>query len=193
MLCPKCKNPIENNAAVCEWCGFVLREVKEKPKQENTISEPLNEEILSLCKQGRAKEAIFLHQKNRGTSFSESKRYVTEFAGRMIFFQSHKFATETEWEKEFSRRKLKYVKTQVLAFILIILIPVILFFSSALFVFLIQIQFNPDSHFEEITPTLGLVFIFLILIVDILIIFYGVKKIKKMLNFDENMKQLLGL
>jgi hypothetical protein len=23
MLCPKCKNPINDNAAVCEWCGSV--------------------------------------------------------------------------------------------------------------------------------------------------------------------------
>jgi len=28
MNCPKCKNPIEDNAAVCEWCGAEITKNK---------------------------------------------------------------------------------------------------------------------------------------------------------------------
>jgi len=30
MLCKKCKNPIEDNAAECEWCGY---DIITKPKE----------------------------------------------------------------------------------------------------------------------------------------------------------------
>ena len=32
MNCPKCKNPIDDNATVCEWCGtsFVTKELETK-------------------------------------------------------------------------------------------------------------------------------------------------------------------
>ena len=44
MICPKCKNPIEDSATVCEWCGVVLQTKTEKetvfcPKCKNSVKE----------------------------------------------------------------------------------------------------------------------------------------------------------
>ena len=30
MNCPNCKNPIENSANVCEWCGYEIVKKEEK-------------------------------------------------------------------------------------------------------------------------------------------------------------------
>jgi len=43
MLCPKCKNPIDDNATVCEWCGadFATEETEKGivfcPKCKNSV------------------------------------------------------------------------------------------------------------------------------------------------------------
>lgn len=36
MNCPKCKNPIENNATICEWCGY---EIVQKKETQNSFIE----------------------------------------------------------------------------------------------------------------------------------------------------------
>jgi hypothetical protein len=60
MICPSCKNPIEENKHICEWCGHLLN--NDKPI-ENSPIQPFENELLSLIKAGKRAKAIKLYSK----------------------------------------------------------------------------------------------------------------------------------
>ncbi|MDR0828554.1 MAG: ribosomal protein L7/L12 [Prevotellaceae bacterium] len=68
MNCPNCKSPINDNAAVCEWCGSSI-----KIEIENSLSE-LDKELLSMAAQKL--DAVKLYRKKTGLGLKESKDYV---------------------------------------------------------------------------------------------------------------------
>ena len=70
MLCPKCKNPINSNTTVCEWCGADV------PQTQKVERSPLNEKLLELCKQGNILAAVKTYKDQTGASLQASKEYV---------------------------------------------------------------------------------------------------------------------
>jgi hypothetical protein len=118
MNCPKCKNPIKDNATVCEWCGASVR-----PDESNGLdAELLNTlngakkmtQLFFNTKKGYT--AIQLYKNTTGKNVYESIYYVC----RLDFFRIHKFATDEAWQKEWKRKK-KEMRAQ--AWLLIIAFP----------------------------------------------------------------------
>ena len=68
MNCPKCKNPIEDNATICEWCGSNI-----KIETKNSLSD-LNQELLSMS-QNKLAAVKFYHEKT-GSGLKQAKDYV---------------------------------------------------------------------------------------------------------------------
>ena len=50
MKCPKCKNPIEDTATICEWCGFQIQKIEEKIHYSNFKPEARRAENTELLK-----------------------------------------------------------------------------------------------------------------------------------------------
>jgi hypothetical protein len=72
-LCENCKNPIDQDIKVCEWCG---NKVSGK-QNENILSlDVIDKEIINLCIKGNKLSAIKLKKENSNLSIKESKIYV---------------------------------------------------------------------------------------------------------------------
>ena len=65
MNCPKCKNPIEENATVCEWCGASCVSKRTTNINENK-SNSLDAELISLLEIGQKSQAINLYKERTG-------------------------------------------------------------------------------------------------------------------------------
>jgi hypothetical protein len=89
MKCPNCKNPVGDNAIVCEWCGNILK------KTEKSNNTSLDAELLALLEEGNIIQAVNYYQETTGKSLKESQLYVT----KSDYFRTHKFATEDAWQK----------------------------------------------------------------------------------------------
>ena len=90
MNCPKCKNPIEDNAAFCQWCGAVV-DNSAIENQENDF----DREIISLLKQKQKRQAVKLYKEKTGEKLLNSIDYVA----RLDFFVSHAYASDSVWQK----------------------------------------------------------------------------------------------
>jgi hypothetical protein len=73
MICPSCKNPIEENKHICEWCGHLLN--NDKPI-ENSPIQPFENELLSLIKAGKREKAIKLYSKYTSKDLSTASRAI---------------------------------------------------------------------------------------------------------------------
>jgi ribosomal protein L7/L12 len=51
MLCPKCKNPIEDNATVCEWCGASCKPVTTSQEVDSSFLMPI-EDVFNIAGRG---------------------------------------------------------------------------------------------------------------------------------------------
>ncbi|MDR2234271.1 MAG: CD225/dispanin family protein [Tannerella sp.] len=47
MLCPKCKNPIDEGAVVCEWCGHIKKTPPPPPPPVNTNAGTVNNPVMT--------------------------------------------------------------------------------------------------------------------------------------------------
>jgi len=121
MLCPKCKNPIDDNVAVCEWCGASFVPIENNNK--NDISN-FDSELLSLLEKGQKQEAIKLYQKRTG---EPNKPVCVQYIERLDFFRTHEFATEDTWKKEFARQNLRKSHTGCLLLLLVFVVIMTLF------------------------------------------------------------------
>ncbi|MDR3236743.1 MAG: hypothetical protein LBT48_08505 [Prevotellaceae bacterium] len=99
MNCPKCKNPIEDNATICEWCGATIINTDNKPI-ENKINS-FDDELLSLLKKGKKLAAVEFYRKVSGEKSSISYQYID----RLDFFRTHQYATEDQWNKEVEKKQ----------------------------------------------------------------------------------------
>ena len=124
MICDKCKNPINDNSAVCEWCGASCVSSKVNNATESIFSND-DAELLSLCKKLRIKDAILLCQKNNGLPRYESIEYVK----KLYYFSTNKHAAEYEYKKKLLKRKRGLKWLRVLA---IFLLPIIALFGFIL-------------------------------------------------------------
>lgn len=76
MKCPNCKNPIEDNSTICEWCGEGL---VIKNESKNQINE-LDAEIIDLVKSGNKLKAVKVYKERTGLSLKESKDYIDKIS-----------------------------------------------------------------------------------------------------------------
>jgi hypothetical protein len=127
MNCPKCKNPIEDNVAVCEWCGAnCVSQIDNLSTQEKETN-GLDDELIALLSKHsfpngkllNIHPAKNLYQETTGKSNGESIYYVS----RLNFFRTHKYADESAWQKEWEKQK-KRGKILVWVFIICFLIPI---------------------------------------------------------------------
>jgi len=109
MNCQKCKNPIDDNATVCEWCGASVN------LEEKQITS-LDAELLSLLVNGEKQNAIKLYQERTG---EPNKSICVQYIERLDFFRTHEFATEETWKKESFTQFQRKVQTGWLYFLLV--------------------------------------------------------------------------
>jgi len=104
MICPKCKNPIEDNATVCEWCGVDFTVFK----NENNVEEfsDLDAKIILLLKQGQKSQALELYKERTGAN----GRY---HVARLNFFLQHEQATENIWRNYARKSTTKYILIKI--------------------------------------------------------------------------------
>jgi len=128
MRCPKCKNPVENNAAVCGWCGADCAKSKKIEHQNENPKDGLNAELVKILSKLSSYKFIYGITKKevvRGSGvFTESRDLAEDieifenailhykrttaksyeeslrYIQRLNFFRVHKFATEEAWEAE---------------------------------------------------------------------------------------------
>jgi hypothetical protein len=102
MNCPNCKNLVEDNATVCEWCGteFVNR---------NDPASALDAQLLEiLSNPSMFDRAVKLYRITTGKSKWESRYYVD----RLNFFRIYKYANESAWEVawiKYRRRRMIFL------------------------------------------------------------------------------------
>ena len=101
---PKCKNPIEDSVAVCEWCGASFVSISESQK----LNSDLNTRLIELIKTKRQKEAISQYCQILGVSATEGRQYIAnlkEDIARLDFFSKYPLVTQSTWLKEVERRE----------------------------------------------------------------------------------------
>jgi hypothetical protein len=72
MNCPSCKNSIDVNSQVCEWCGCKLKE----ETQIHSFGYKFEKEILDLVLAGKRKKAIKLFSKYTFQDLNKSEQEV---------------------------------------------------------------------------------------------------------------------
>jgi len=130
MLCPKCKNPIEDNTTECEWCGEVLQKKTEKetvycPKCKNPIGKNVtecewcgdscwekyqknsfNKELINLLKDTPLSSKIdnnsYWHPATKMYQKATGKSLIESvyYVMRLNFFRLHNNANEAEWNAQ---------------------------------------------------------------------------------------------
>ena len=78
MNCQNCKNPVQKESSICEWCGSSI--LNETSKVEISTINKFDEELITLIKAQKIQEAIFLHSKYTNNNLRVSNRYIDELA-----------------------------------------------------------------------------------------------------------------
>ena len=117
MLCKKCKNPIEESALACEWCGTsISNNAPEAQKNtENSVS-TLDMELLALLEKGEKEQAVKLYKERTGAE-KDICRYKV---ARLDFFRRHQYATEETWNGFVKRSSGKFWIFRIIQFCLLI-------------------------------------------------------------------------
>jgi hypothetical protein len=76
MNCPYCKNPTQENAVECEWCGNKFKSKNDSIKKNPNVDEV----ILSMLKKGHALNAVNYKKAHSNLNLKESKDYVDRLA-----------------------------------------------------------------------------------------------------------------
>jgi len=121
MNCPKCKNPIEDNAAFCQWCGAVV---------DNSVIENQENDfeyvIKNMLTNTKYDDVVQYYKETTGKNTEESKYEVS----RLDYFRTHEFADETAWQKYYEEyqenRKSIDNSIQIIGWILFIIIAIFL-------------------------------------------------------------------
>ena len=166
MLCPKCKNPIADNASACEWCGTSFAVVEEKTQQaEQPKMSDLDVELCSLLRQGKKANAIELYKQRTGANASDSLYYVA----RIMFFLQHASATENMWQKHVKKSKTAWFMSRLVSWI-------VLPFAFFCIIGMLTLVFGGNSE-DFAGGVIGLIF-FLIVAFSLIYWIYKTKKIK---------------
>ena len=96
MKCPNCKNPIDNNISVCEWCGYQLYKKETRENENNS----LDNELICLLQDGRKDQAIKHYVESTGNELADGILYIE----KLDFYRTHKSATKDAWKKELLKR-----------------------------------------------------------------------------------------
>ena len=133
MICKRCKNPVDDNATTCEWCGASI----EKPKPVQQPGQPqfseLDTEIMALLRQGQKPAALALCKQKTGMSSNDSRYYVA----RLNFFLQNENATEILWQDYYRKTNksgcgcsTKLVSWVVLPFVIFMIIVSMVMIAS---------------------------------------------------------------
>jgi len=136
MNCPKCRNPIADNVAECEWCGVSFTIIGNDKQGEKAKINNLDAELISLLKQEHKSQAIELYKKRTGANNNDSAYHVA----RLNFFLKHEHASEATWRNHVKKSKRKWFRSRLFSWILL---PIVLFFllGSTISMFLGEIIF----------------------------------------------------
>lgn len=77
MNCPNCKNPINDNATVCEWCGASCVSSKENEYHENSLDVELLKVLSESPTPLQIKKAIEVYCKQTGYNGSIARNYIS--------------------------------------------------------------------------------------------------------------------
>jgi len=128
MNCPKCKNPIEDSAALCQWCGAVVENSEmESQNQENGFEETIKE----MLSETPYEFVVQYYKETTGKSLEESKYDVF----KIDFFRTHEFADETAWQKyyeDYIEKNKSPVASCIIAIIIGIVIVGLIFLLISL-------------------------------------------------------------
>ena len=170
MLCNRCKNPIADNATICEWCGMiVVIPEKEKPTPQQVVQQKTNAleaGIIDLLKQGQKSQALALCKQSTGLNKADSHYYVA----RLNFFLRHEHATEIIWQTYVRKAQKGRIWSKLVAWI----------FLPFNFLAIIGICMNfsePEYKFDN-TDVTGFI---ITILFTLLIIFWVYKSKKKLL------------
>lgn len=78
MNCQNCKNPVQKESIICEWCGSSI--LNETSKVEISSINMFDDELFTLIKAQKIQEASFLHSKYTNNNLRVSDRYIDELA-----------------------------------------------------------------------------------------------------------------
>ena len=73
MNCPTCKNPINDNAMECEWCGASI--ISPNASIQNN-TDLLENKVIELVKKGNILHAVKVVKDAKNISLFEAKEYV---------------------------------------------------------------------------------------------------------------------
>jgi magnesium-transporting ATPase (P-type) len=163
MLCPNCKNPIEDNVSICEWCGVSLctkSDVSQITKDNRAAD--LDAQLLRILSEKptplQLQQALKLYSEKTGYPLGNSQRYICKLWGKV-------------YPNEYERRLKKMRKTTN---------KIIIFFTFLLFlcILITAIVFYEDVYVYS-NPLLNILYcsagysaIYAILILIIIIIRY---------------------
>jgi uncharacterized Zn finger protein (UPF0148 family) len=133
MLCPNCKNPIEENTIICEWCGvhFASKE-QEKTTEQAELNNDLDMELISLLTNGKKSQALKLYKEYTGCSTEKSLDYINRLKhqiARKNFFLKHKGTTEKIWQEHVENLSNTYIGIRFLQ-VMLLLISICIAISS---------------------------------------------------------------
>jgi hypothetical protein len=97
MNCPNCKNPIEDNTNICEWCGEMVQNNAEP------ISN-IDNEIYCLLDKNMRMEAVSRYAKTQKISWEKANKHVL----MLQYLKSHKDATKETFELEYVKWKMLF-------------------------------------------------------------------------------------
>ena len=118
MLCTKCKNPIDDHATKCEWCGMsfsIIENDRHEQQSEKPKTNELDTELISLLEQGYKQQAVAYYRKRTGANESDSRNYIA----RLNFFLHHEHATEDIWRNYSKKSKRSRFLSRLTAWIVL--------------------------------------------------------------------------
>ena len=129
MLCSKCKNPIDVNVTVCEWCGAIIENNQNNDTVKNNKSSSLDDRIVKLLQKEKyaIEDVVKYYIKTTGKSSEESFYHIS----RLEFFRKYPFATESAWQKVWEKEKKSKIPVGLIILFLFLGIFLLLYFINS--------------------------------------------------------------
>jgi len=166
MICPKCKNPIADNAAECEWCGMSFAVIRNEKQAEEAKINDLDAKLNSLLMQGQKSQALELYKERTGAN----GRY---HVGRLNFFLQHEHATGNTWRNYAIKSTIKYILIKFLQGVLLCF--ALLFMGVGVYVII-----ENDSVRRDLGGVKNAVSILIFSIIVISLLIYWIYKTRKL-------------
>jgi deoxycytidylate deaminase len=117
MNCPNCKNPISDNAAVCEWCGTQCTNQHNVQGTKGNITSDLDAELIAIlkaeCSLRQLKKARDLYRIRTRSDLKVSNHYINTLVRRIYSVEEYKKVKEEgqdEYNEKGKERNRKAIK-----------------------------------------------------------------------------------